>query len=199
MESANRMVVRQLGIDTSGLMVLAKTMETVHGMNTVFRTRQIERKYEALVVGHVEKAEGIIDLPLMRDYEFSPFMRVSTDEHQEDLIKLNTEFGKKLLEAPKDSLTKYEVVAKEELDGQQVTRVILTSISGQTHQLNVDLAAFGHPIVGDSTYGINGAAAPNGGLFDADLPSNGSRASAELQKAANEAAKGKVCIHAKSL
>lgn len=196
------MVVHRLGMDTSGLVVFARSLEAVRGMNAIFRSRKIERKYEALVSGHVEKDSGMIDLPLMRDYEFPPYMRVSTDEHQRALIGLTPEeVGKKLLELPKDSLTKYEVVAREEFEGQPVTRVALTSISGRTHQLNVHLAAFGHPIVGDTTYGIGGDAAADGGLVGAELDSiapNASRAAADVQKAISGAAKS-ACVHAKSL
>lgn len=202
MGSADKMVVHRLGMDTSGLMVFAKTLEAVRGMNTIFRTRKIERSYEALVCGHIEKDEGLIDLPLMRDYEFPPFMRVSTDNHQRALVNVDpTEVGKKILELPKDSLTKYQVVAREEMAGQPVTRVSLTSISGRTHQLNVHMAAFGHPIVGDSVYGMGGEAAPNGGLSDSELAAmipNPSRASVEVQKQLADAAKS-ACVHAKSL
>jgi tRNA pseudouridine32 synthase/23S rRNA pseudouridine746 synthase len=202
MGSPDKMVVHRLGMDTSGLVVFAKSMLAVRGMNAAFRTRKVERKYEALVCGHIEKDEGMIDLPLMRDYEFPPYMRVSTDEHQRNLIGLSAaEVGKKLLELPKDSLTKYEVVAREEFEGQPVTRVALTSISGRTHQLNVHLAAFGHPIVGDTTYGIGGDAAANGGLTDAEMDAeapNSSRASADVQKSVAGAAKA-ACVHAKSL
>ena len=108
---------------------------------------------------------------------------------------------KKLLQQPKDSLTKYEVISREEFGGNPVTRVSLTSISGRTHQLNVHMAAFGHPIVGDTTYGINGDAASNGGLSDAELESlvsNSARADAGLQKAIAGSAKS-ACVHAKSL
>jgi tRNA pseudouridine32 synthase/23S rRNA pseudouridine746 synthase len=199
---ADRMVVHRLGFETSGLMVLAKTLPAVRGMNELFRTRSIERRYEALVCGNIQKNRGVIDLPLMRDYEFPPFQRISTDEHQEVLVQLDAEIvGKKLLELPKESLTRYEVISREELNGQPVTRVLLTSISGRTHQLNCHLAAFGHPIVGDTTYGIDGAAAPNGGLNDDELQylaPNKNRASPELQRAAN-ANVSHPCIHATSL
>jgi tRNA pseudouridine32 synthase / 23S rRNA pseudouridine746 synthase len=197
--SVDQMAVHRLGMDTSGLMVMAKSSEAVRGMNTLFRTRMIERKYEALVAGHVEK-DGFIDLPLMRDYDCPPFMRISTESHQQALLGFDPEIvGKKLLEAPKSSLTKYEVVSRESFEGQPVTRVSLTSITGRTHQLNVHLAAFGHPIVGDTTYGINGLASANGGLAISELPENSKRASAELQQILNDAARGRVCIHAKSL
>lgn len=199
------MVVHRLGMDTSGLMVFAKTMGALRGMNEVFRTRSIERKYEALVCGHVEKDFGLINIPLMRDYEFPPFMRVSTDAHQRALLDLDPEKlkQKKILDLPKESLTKYEVISREELNGLPVTRVALTSISGRTHQLNVHMAAFGHPIVGDSTYGIDGDAASNGGLSEGELQTlvpNASRASDELQRRIARDANGKMsCVHAKSL
>ncbi|GKZ00631.1 hypothetical protein MPSEU_001015300 [Mayamaea pseudoterrestris] len=199
---ADMMVVHRLGMDTSGLIVFAKTTEALRNMHTAFRTRTIERKYEALVCGHVEKDEGMIDLPLMRDYVFPPFMRVSTDEHQQNLLQVDPEeLDKKYLQAPKESLTKFSVIAREELEGQPVTRVALTSISGRTHQLNVHLAAFGHPIVGDTVYGVNGWAARDGGLTEDELSvmvPNASRASLDLQKAISNVAKTP-CVHAKSL
>lgn len=195
----DKMVVHRLGMDTSGLVVFAKTNAALRGMNTLFRTRKVTRQYEALVCGHVSQDVDSIDLPLMRDYEYPPFMRVSTDDHQRALIDLDAdEVGKKLLESPKDSLTKYEVVSREDLDGNDVSRLALTSISGRTHQLNVHCAAIGHPIVGDAVYGFDGEAASNGGLDEADLPSD--KASAELQQAIAAACAGKpMCVHAKSI
>jgi len=202
---ADRMVVHRLGMDTSGLICFAKTIDAVRGMNTVFRTRNIERKYEALVCGHVENDEGLINLPLMRDYEYPPYVRVSTDEHQRALLDLDPDIvGKKLLEQPKESVTKYEVVSREEVDGHPVTRVVLTSISGRYHQLNCHLAAFGHPIVGDGTYGIDGVAAPDGGLSESELEEmahNPARADPDLQKALSSVGvNGNApCVHATSL
>lgn len=127
---ADKMVVHRLGMDTSGLVVFARTDAALKGMNSAFRTRKVSRSYEALVCGSMDDGEGSIDLPLMRDYEFPPYMRVSTDDHQRALVGLDVEdVGKKLLERPKESLTKYEVVGKEELEGNAVTRVKLSSVS----------------------------------------------------------------------
>jgi 23S rRNA-/tRNA-specific pseudouridylate synthase len=135
----------------------------------------------------------------MRDYECPPFMRVSTDEHQRALIELNQEeVGKKILESPKESLTEFVVISREDIDGNDVSRLTLTSISGRTHQLNVHCAAIGHPIVGDTVYGYNGEAAANGGLDEASLPAD--KASADLQQAIASASAGKpMCVHAKSI
>jgi len=195
----DKMVVHRLGMDTSGLVVFARTDAALRGMNALFRSRKVTRNYEAMVCGHVAQDAGEIDLPLMRDYECPPFMRVSTDDHQRALLDLDAaEVGKKMLESPKQSLTKYEVLSREDLDGNDVSRLALTSVSGRTHQLNVHCAAIGHPIVGDAVYGFDGDAASNGGLSDGDLPED--KASAELQQAIAGASAGKpMCVHAKSI
>lgn len=193
---ADRMVVHRLGFDTSGLVVFVKTEDALRGMNTVFRNRMVSRKYEALLCGHLEAEDGTIDLPLMRDYQYPPFMRVSTDEKQRELVGLTVEdVGRRVLEGPKDSLTTFEVVEKEQFSGNPVTRVTLTSVSGRTHQLNVHCAALGHPIVGDRVYGINGDAAANGGLSEGTVES---RASTELQESIFNIADD-MCVHAKHL
>lgn len=198
----DKMVVHRLGMDTSGLVIFAKTMESLRGLNTLFRSRQITRTYEVLVCGHVAKNSGTIDMPLMRDYIHPPFMRVSTDEHQKALLELDPSIvGKKLLEHPKPSQTKYEVISRETLLGTDltVTRLLLTSMTGRTHQLNVHCAAFGHPIVGDRVYGLDGDAAPNGGL-DSLLTQVDGAASVELQKEIAAHCEGRnMCVHAKSL
>lgn len=198
--SLDRMVVHRLGMDTSGLVLFAKTMDSLRGMNTLFRTRKITRRYEALVCGHLSDDEGTIDMPLMRDYVRPPFMRISTDEHQRVLLDLDASIvGKKLLEAPKASKTMYEVLARETfLDTDlPVTRLLLTSVTGRTHQLNVHMAAIGHPIVGDKVYGWNGDAVPNGGLNKND-DDNNTAGEKELQEAIGAVATN-MCVHAKCL
>jgi tRNA pseudouridine32 synthase / 23S rRNA pseudouridine746 synthase len=104
----------------------------------------IVRQYEVLVVGHVVNRTdggGWIHLPLMRCYEYPPYMRVSTEAQQQFLLALDpAKVGKKLLEAPKQSLTHYEIVAYEywqQNASLPVTRLTLTSLTGRTHQLNV--------------------------------------------------------------
>lgn len=202
--SADHMVVHRLGMDTSGLIILAKNKNAVRALNGVFRERKVDRKYEALVAGHIEKDDGIINLPVMRDYRCPPYVRISTNDHQWALVDLTAaDVGKKILEGPKDSITKYEVVSREFLQGQPVTRVTLTSITGRYHQINVHLAAFGHPIIGDTVYGLGGDALPYGGLTPAErkeLIPNPAQADDETQLLLNESVQAKdlpPCIHAK--
>jgi tRNA pseudouridine32 synthase/23S rRNA pseudouridine746 synthase len=200
--SMEQMVVHRLGIDTGGLIVFARTPEAMRGLHTIFRSRQILKQYEALICGHLEEDEGIITMPLMRDYENPPYMRVSTRQHQEALATLDpTCVPKSFLEAPKPCITKYEVIDREEIGNNlPVTRVVLTSISGRTHQLNVHCAAFGHPIVADSVYGLDGEASPNGGLGKDEMKQFPSRASLELQEQIAEVtANTNMCIHASLL
>mmetsp|Transcript_37810 Transcript_37810/g.82870 ORF Transcript_37810/g.82870 Transcript_37810/m.82870 type:complete len:310 (-) Transcript_37810:135-1064(-) len=155
--NANKMACHRLGMDTSGLMIFAKTDAALRDLNAQFRTRKVTRKYEALVKGHVADDSGVIDQPLMMDYENPPYMCISTEEKQRALIGLSADdVGKKVLENPKNSITEYEVIEREEKDGEPVTRLSLTSVTGRTHQLNVHCVAFGHPIVGDSVYGDAG-------------------------------------------
>lgn len=204
LKCGDHMVVHRLGMDTSGLIIMAKNKNAVRELNGVFRERKVDRKFEALVAGHIEKDDGIINLPVMRDYRCPPYVRISTDDHQWALVDLTAEdVGKKILEGPKDSITKYEVVSREFLQGQPVTRVTLTSITGRYHQINVHLAAFGHPIIGDNVYGIDGDALPNGGLTMAErdeLIPNTNRADDETQILLNESVNAKglpPCVHAK--
>lgn len=196
------MVVHRLGMDVSGVMVFAKTKRAVKSINKSFRERDVKRLYEALVAGHIEFDEGFIELPLMRDLQNPPHMRVSTDDEQRKLIHLTVDdIDKKFLEAPKESLTKYTVIKREELEGLPVTRVLLDSITGRANQLNVHLAAFGHPIVGDKEYGPGGDAAPFGGLTSSerdDLVFNSQPAPSSIQEKLNDCV-SKIYIHAKAI
>ena len=123
--------------------------------------------------------EGEIDLPLVRDIDHPPFMRVATSETEseqtrlQDLSQQSTGvrpgFVRMVRKGAKQSLTMYRILSHEYLDGRlPVTRVELTPITGRTHQLRVHCAACGHPIVGDSIYGYQGEGAPNGGLAHVD-------------------------------
>jgi 23S rRNA pseudouridine1911/1915/1917 synthase len=72
-------------------------------------------------------------------------------------------------------------------------------VDNRTHQLNVHMAAIGHPIVGDKIYGYGGDALPNGGLTEAEANELApSRPSKDILK--NIAVQGKpTCVHAKSV
>jgi 23S rRNA-/tRNA-specific pseudouridylate synthase len=189
------MIVHRLDMDTSGIVLYAKSKAALLKLQALFRDRdQVSKYYEAVVCGHLhpEVKAGSIDLPLQRDHRFPPFMRVATPrserEAQEVVKDLKKAGWKKIVKKkPKPSQTLFEVIereyrccdgdADENLKGCEenvekkgnrypVTRLRLTLKTGRTHQLRVHCASIGHPILGDPAYGIYGEASPNGGFED---------------------------------
>jgi len=196
------MIVHRLDRDTSGVLLLARNDDALKRLHTDFKNKaRVKKTYVALVCGHwtgqssgscVALDEGEIDLPLVRDIERPPFMRVATvetEEMQRTLLEqknsnnsnteetINSGFLRMVGKGAKPSLTTYRILSYEYLidqtidnDGNSsmrklpVTRLELHPITGRTHQLRVHCAALGHPIVGDSIYGVRGEGAPNGGL-----------------------------------
>jgi len=192
------MIVHRLDMDTSGIVLYAKSKKALLRLQAMFRDREeVSKYYEAVVCGHLhpEVERGSIDLPLQRDHRFPPFMRVATPrserEAQEVVKDLNKAGWKKIVKKKaKPSQTLFEVIGREYryCDGDAsvdekgcqknekrqignrypVTRLRLTLKTGRTHQLRVHCASIGHPILGDPAYGIYGEASSNGG-FDDDL------------------------------
>ena len=95
-----------------------------------FREREPKKQYQAVVWGHLEQDSGIVDLPLICDWENRPRQRI-------DFL-----VGKK-------AQTQYQVLARYP---NNTTRVKLTPITGRSHQLRVHMLALGHPILGDKFY-----------------------------------------------
>lgn len=129
------LVVHRLDMATSGLMLFARGLEMQRRLSEMFREREVEKRYLAVVAGRLD-AEGEVDLPIGADWPNRP------------LRKIDAELGK-------PSLTRYRLLAHE--DG--TSRVELEPVTGRTHQLRVHMAAIGHPILGDALYG-DAASAP---------------------------------------
>ena len=128
---ANVKAVHRLDRDTSGLMVFAKS-RAGEGLIEQFKRHNIERSYLAVVNGRVKGENGKIDLPIEKgDFGFGKRAAIGRN-------------GRGL-----DALTLYDVKERYK----DATLVILRLRSGRTHQARVHMAAIGHPIVGDKTYG----------------------------------------------
>lgn len=127
-------IVHRLDRDTSGLMIIAKTIAAKAAMQQQFRDRAVHKTYTLLVVGRVKPAEAVIRLPLDRD-PANPLRRAVVSGGREAITRYRTRAnyaGYSLLEAAPET--------------------------GRTHQLRVHLAAIGHPIAGDRLYGSARAA-----------------------------------------
>jgi tRNA pseudouridine32 synthase/23S rRNA pseudouridine746 synthase len=122
-------VVHRLDMSTSGLMLLAKHKEAERSLKKQFQYRLTHKIYYANVWGKPEKAEGMIDLPLICDWPNRPRQKVC-------------------FEHGKPSQTYYQVVKSQG----NTSIVRLFPITGRSHQLRVHMLALGHPIVGDEFY-----------------------------------------------
>jgi tRNA pseudouridine32 synthase / 23S rRNA pseudouridine746 synthase len=182
------MIVHRLDMDTSGVVVFGRTKDASKQIHALFRDRKVDKQYECLIMGHLP-LDGIvasspgdhwveIDLPLQRDHEHPPFMRVSTPRSEDAAMKAvddlqNHGFRKLVRKKPKQSKTLVRVVeqATWKYDDEThlpYTRLRLVPLTGRTHQLRVHCAALGYPIIGDPTYSHLGEAAPVGGLQSID-------------------------------
>jgi tRNA pseudouridine32 synthase/23S rRNA pseudouridine746 synthase len=115
----DKMIVHRLDMDTSGLVLFSLNLEITKLLHAAFANRNVEKEYDAMLMGHlpVEIDTALLDLPLQRDHEHPPFMRVATDKSEAEaaavLIDLHAHGWKKLTKKrPKPSQTELRVVER---------------------------------------------------------------------------------------
>jgi 23S rRNA pseudouridine1911/1915/1917 synthase len=123
-------IVHRLDKDTSGAIVVAKDDATHRGLVRQFAARQVKKRYLAIVRGNLRDAQGVIDAAVGRH----PVYRQKMSTH--------TRVGRQ-------AVTEFHVLERFEC----YTLVELCPHTGRTHQIRVHMAAVGHPLLGDPTYG----------------------------------------------
>lgn len=122
--------VHRLDMATSGVIIVALTKAAERELKRQFREREPAKRYQARVWGHPAAEKGVIDLPLICDWPNRPKQKVC-------------------FETGKAAQTEYEVL---EYRDDNSASVLLTPITGRSHQLRVHMLALGHPILGDGFY-----------------------------------------------
>ena len=123
-------IVHRLDKDTSGCMLAAKTDATHLALSAQFAGRKVEKTYQAIVCGEMERDRGEIRAAIARHSSHRKCMAV--DEA-----------------CGREAHTSYRVL--ERLNGATLAEASLHT--GRTHQIRVHFKFLGYPLVGDDTYG----------------------------------------------
>lgn len=124
--------VHRLDQETSGLMVYTKTREA-NRISEQFKQHTIGRKYLAVVAGRLEKESGRIE----------GFLKKS------DLLRGGRKVKASTPASGQRAVTRFRVL--ERYENATLVEVVLNT--GRTHQIRVQMASIGHPVLGDKIYG----------------------------------------------
>jgi len=125
-------IVHRLDKGTSGILVVAKTEESLKQLKNQFKTRQVIKHYYAIAGGDLPRS-GNIKMPINRSrYSFGRF---------------------KVDEDGKMAETEFEVIKKLVINGKKYTLVDVNLKTGRTHQIRVHFSYMGWPLLGDKIYG----------------------------------------------
>ncbi|MDZ4136347.1 MAG: pseudouridine synthase [Paracoccaceae bacterium] len=123
------LLVHRLDLDTSGVMIFARSKAAQAALGQQFEKRLTQKVYTARVWGRMSADQGRVDLPLIVDWPNRPRQHVN-------------------FETGRAAVTDWQVLTRAASE----TRVALMPLTGRSHQLRVHMAEIGHPILGDPLY-----------------------------------------------
>ncbi|NQU76307.1 MAG: RluA family pseudouridine synthase [Planctomycetes bacterium] len=137
-------IIHRLDRDTTGVILLAKSEQALWRIGRQFEQRRVHKTYLAIVNGHLELDEDVIDIP------------IGQHPRIKEKYAVDRRTGRAFTGVFKSAVTRYRVM--ERLGGGETGRpafslLELKPTTGRTHQIRVHTSYIGHPIVGDSLYG----------------------------------------------
>lgn len=127
-EEGRKGIVHRLDKDTTGLIVVAKTKESMNNLILDFKERNIIKKYVCIVRGEIKEESFTIKLPIARNLKNRHKMCICKDG--------------------KEAITKVKKIWVKN----GMTKLEIELLTGRTHQIRVHMAYLGYPIIGDNIY-----------------------------------------------
>ena len=128
-------VIHRLDQPVSGIVVFAKNQKAAASLSSQVQNGGADKIYRALVCGCFEEGakEGILEHILYKDAK--------------------SNMSKVVLSGGKKAKLEYKVLEERETDGHKYSELEIKLYTGRHHQIRVQMAASGHPILGDTKYG----------------------------------------------
>ena len=119
--------------NTEGLVIAAKNARALAEMNEIIKRRKVEKTYLAAVHGVLPAREGELRNRLEKD-------------ERTNTVRVSAHRGK-------EAVTRYRVLRTDRK--QQLSLLEVSLLTGRTHQIRVQFASIGHPLLGDGKYAVN--------------------------------------------